>query len=617
MQGDSARPPVATPSNGPARAGRHRPGWQGDGLVLLLMPLVLLALDGHWIWSGPGRDNWIYYGYFRFARVYLEQFRDVYYSSRLSVILPGYLLRRLLPPLAANLVLHFGLYWLAVGAFYLTARAFVGRRAALLAVLVLGSQPYFLLAIGWNYVDGFGLAYFLAAAACLTLAAGQAVRPGGPPGAEGPESEGRPLLGSAPSRGRTPWGRRSCLALAGAAATALVSANLFYTVYLPLLAAGYLALLWPLPLRQAWRDLLWVIAGAAGAFCVLGLANRFGGHGYFLFLLPSARWLARFSRAESGFKHPASQWLRGALWLAFPLLILLSSLATLLRGLLVRLFEPASRLGRLVLFTQLQYVAFFALMAAVELGPQGVTFEYHYYASLLLAPACLALAGQVALLVAGIDRRTLTILAAACVAALAISQLPLLPARAMAALAPTSLLPPVLAGAGCLMIITSGRRGLRPALLFLLLLAGAQLLIKNLGGFRESWRPFHHDAAGLFHQIDSTLSVLQRADPSLQVRIWYNQEEDRAHYYLFDTVASALLICPHLVNFSFPDGGEGRLCGGQPFAPGLTIAVLSARQDAAAAALATLTRFGLHPRLRQRVVVPGPAPPFAILVIDT
>src|SRR3954471_16415815 len=129
-------------------------GW--DGLVLLALPFALLGLDSRWIWGGPGRDEWIYYGYFRFARLHLAEFGDRYYSSRLPVILPGYLTRHLLPPLAANLVLHLGLYWLAAGSFYLAARAFFGRRAALLSTLILGSQPFFLGALGWNYVDGFG-----------------------------------------------------------------------------------------------------------------------------------------------------------------------------------------------------------------------------------------------------------------------------------------------------------------------------------------------------------------------------------------------------------------------------------------------------------------------------
>jgi hypothetical protein len=184
----------------------------GYALLLALLPLAQTALRPRWLFDGPGADPWIYYGYFRFARIYLHEAWAEYYSSRLSVILPGFLAHRALPPLAANAALHLALYACAVGAFFLAARAYAGRRGALLAAVVLGSQPFFLNAVGSNYVDGFGMTYFLPALAALAGAAA------GHPGAK--------LL----------------LAAAGACAVAIVSANLFYTIYLPLLAAHFLVL---------------------------------------------------------------------------------------------------------------------------------------------------------------------------------------------------------------------------------------------------------------------------------------------------------------------------------------------------------------------------------------
>jgi len=63
------------------------------GALLAALPLAQAVLDRRWLFDGPGRDPWIYYGYFRFARVYLEEAASAYYSSRLSVILPGHLVR--------------------------------------------------------------------------------------------------------------------------------------------------------------------------------------------------------------------------------------------------------------------------------------------------------------------------------------------------------------------------------------------------------------------------------------------------------------------------------------------------------------------------------------------
>src|ERR1700726_1272540 len=103
------------------------------GMLLAVLPLAQAALDRRWLFDGAGRDPWIYYGYFRFARVYLEEAASAYYSSRLSVILPGHLVRKLLPAVPANVVLHLGLYACAIAAFYGSTRIYSGRRGALLA----------------------------------------------------------------------------------------------------------------------------------------------------------------------------------------------------------------------------------------------------------------------------------------------------------------------------------------------------------------------------------------------------------------------------------------------------------------------------------------------------
>jgi hypothetical protein len=578
-------PEEATVSHG---TGLRRAAW--DGLFLLLLPLAQLAIDPRWIFAEPGRDQWIYYGYFRFARIYLAEFADFYYSSRLSVILPGYLLRHLLPPVAANVVLHLLLFWLAAGCFYVAARAFAGRWAALLATLIVCSQPFFLLAIGWNYVDGFGIAYYLLALACLVLAV------------------------------RAPRWRPWLMAAAGAAAVAIVVANLFYAIYLPLLAAHLLALdAWGpwggderRPVRLLFlRDLPCAAAGAVLLFGGLAAVGHFWGHGPLSFLGATTRFLGDFSSRPSIFKHPASAWLGRAPWLCFPVVVLGCSAAVLVRCWPA---APGSRRGKLVLFSQLQYVAFFLAMALIELLPQGVTFQYPYYASLLLPAAGLALAGQLSLLADGFPARAFAKLAAMTVLALAIADLAPLSIAHHGPWPPKALLP-VAAGIGCVLIAASGRRGPRAALLFLVFLAASQLVLRGYLRAGERFKPHDGSIRRFFLQVDGTVSALREMAPALRLRLWYNQDEDRMKFY--DTVASTLILCGHILTTSFPDTAGGRMCDGEPLGPGLTIAVLSQRPDAASLALGSLARAGFRAHLVRRTVIPGPAPPFAIVFLVT
>ncbi len=576
------------------------------GALLAALPLAQVALDRRWLFDGPGRDPWIYYGYFRFARVYLEEAASAYYSSRLSVILPGHLVRKLLPAVPANVVLHLGLYACAIAAFYGTTRIYSGRRGALLASLVLGCQPYFLWAMGSNYVPGFGLTYFLLALAAIAAAAS---RPGGPSGSTA----------------------GVLLAAAGAAAVALVAANLFYALYLPLLAAHFLLL----NRHGARRRLLpaagWAAAGGTVAFAGLDAVGWLWGHGARVFLAPTVLWLWDFSKRPSVFKHPIALWGPHAWWLVFPLIVLGASLAWLLR----RHREtrspapPATASGSdgggsddggrpsgLRVFAQLQYVAAFAVMAACELEPHGMPLEYFYYALLLLPPACLALAGQLAPLLDRLTPRVFGGLAVATAAVLA----PISVGRVQPwelNRVPTIALP-LAAGVIAVAVIAAGWRGLRPAVMVMASLIASLLLIHNpFDSRRLRGHPAYADTYRFFRQVDSMLTRLQAADPSMRLRLWCSTDEEDGAFY--DSLACAWRLCDRLVTFSFPDVAGGRMCDGQPLQPGMKVAVLTQRPPPAAAAAAegALESIGLRARWRGASSVPGPVKPISLLVLET
>lgn len=569
------------------------------GMLLAVLPLAQAALDRRWLFDGPGRDAWIYYGYFRFARVYLEEAASAYYSSRLSVILPGHLVRKLLPAVPANVVLHLGLYACAIAAFYGSTRIYSGRRGALLASLVLGGQPYFLWAMGSNYVPGWGLTYFLVALAAIAAAAS---RPGG---------RAAGVL----------------LAVAGAAAVALVAANLFYALYLPLLAAHFLVL----NRHGARRPLLpaagWAAAGGAVAFAGLDAVGWLWGHGSKVFLAPTVLWLWDFSKQASIFKHPIARWGPHAWWLVFPVVVLGGSLAWLLRQ-HRQTRSPApnaaaggsdgggGRSSGLRVFAQLQYVAAFAVMAACELEPHGMPLEYFFYALLLLPPACLALAGQLAPL---LDRLTPRVFGGLAVATAAVL-VPISVGRVRPwelSRVPTIALP-LAAGAIAVAVIAAGWRGLRPAVLVMASLIASLLLIHNPfdsrrfgshGGYADSYR--------YFRQIDSILTRLQAADPSMRLRLWYSMDEEDGGFY--DSLACAWRLCERLVTISFPDVAGGRMCDGQPLQPGMKVAVLTQRPPPAAAAAAevALESIGLRARWLGAASVPGPEKPVSLVFLET
>jgi hypothetical protein len=561
--------------------------------LLALLPAGLLAVNSRWIWSGVERDPWIYYGYFRFARIYLHDFDTLYFSSRLSVILPGYLARHLLPAVPANLALHLALYWTALFALWGVLRSLYGHTTALLTVTACGVHPAFLLSIGRNLVDGFGLTYALLGLCFLTLAA----------------------------QGRA-W--RAWQFLAGGAVAALVVANLFFGLSGAFLVAYFVGLGMacrrrpilrsaggrqpilrsaggrrPLWRSAGWRRLVgrsaaWFALGGGAALGTLALVGHFWGGGRLLFLAATVEFLRDFLAHPSIFKRPYSAWLGGAVWLVFPALVLGGAVAMLWHG----RGSPSP-----LRFVQVLYCAFFAAMLAVQLTQHGVTLQFDYYASMLLPFAFIALGGQLAPVVAELPARRVWGLA------LAIAVLGIAAAftaswsGGFAAGSSLALLVPLCLGLGLVVVPAAGRRGLLPALFLLGSLALSQAVVaqRALAPRGGPWT----DQAGTFLQLDRSLSALRDLDPSLHLRLWYDDREPA--WKFFDTLASTVMLCPRLLTTHFPDAAGGRTCDGQQLGPGVKVAVLSARPEAGDLASAALRAIGLGCRRLGERSIPGPA----------
>ena len=561
--------------------GRQR-RFRDPGLaVLAALPLVLLAIDSDWIFSGPHRDAWIYYGYFENAIYLLRRFPEAYYSSRLAVILPGFVLHHLLPPLMANLVLHLALYWAAVLSFYGVVKKTFGVRVALLTGLALGCHPYLLSEVGWNYVDGFGIAYFLVALLLVTLAA------------------------ESPS-----W--RSLLVMAGAMATAIVSTNLFYVVYLPVLAGHFIVL----NQRRVNRvpplaGALWASLGATALFVLFGFLT-WGVNGDFLYLFSSLSFAAGSVGIPSIFRSDTYRWLPDAVWLVFPTVVLLGSALLLGRAWL----DPSLRWNRLLLWSQVQFLYLALLMLLLQFAGRPI-LQYFYYPTLLIPVAFLAFAGQVAQMMAELPGRRFVILAAA-VAVLQIVPLcvPLVRALSpMSTLFPSTVLLALPAGLGVVLVLARKAAGARAVLLAFLCLALSQLLVRQGGSIFWNFEKHGGDGRGLFLQMSHAVTAIESFDPSQNARLWYDAEEKDGGVY--DAVASAFLLCPRMINLDFPDLPDARMCDGVQLGPGVPIAILSADPAAFEKADAAIHGIGLSSRLLRREEIEGPSRGFAITYLRT
>lgn len=333
-----------------------------DIVLLALLPIVLVAcLPDHFI-SPFSIDAWLYFGYYLNLPEYLRTFDGLYYTTRLSTILPGWLAYQLFPPLIANYVLHVGLYYVSVGSLFLTLKETVNRRAAFISALALGCHFHFFTAIGWDYVDGFGIAYFLFSAWMLTAA----------------------------SRSRFP---RTCLLAAGAGALAMGVANITYFLLVPLLLGHYLVLNWHRRGLYLLSGTVWFVFGAGGLFALLGTIN-WSIAGRFWFLLPSFAWTYSFMReaAPSPWQVPLAEWIFHASWLVFPCVAACGGILALLRS----RFAGSRPLSGIALYYQLQLLVTMAGFAVANMQGRVCMLQFLHYASLLMPLVFLALGGQLA-----------------------------------------------------------------------------------------------------------------------------------------------------------------------------------------------------------------------------
>jgi hypothetical protein len=257
-------------------------------LIIVLMPLVLLAVNVNWIFSEPiFVDRWFYSGFHLHLPLLQSAFGDTYYASRLPWTVIGWLLHSALGDERALYVLHFAVFYLAVFSLYAAIRTiFASSSAAGVAAVLLGTNSFFLVAAGWDYVSGPLMACSLASIAAMA--------------------------GTAISRR---W--RVAAFLWGIAACSMVSMYLSMVLFVPIQVGMFLFLNRLRGKRSVVLAAVWTSAGGLAAMLFMGLINWVSG-GPFLYILNQIRVVGSVTAGRFEYVLPSFDWIWLAVWLLVP-----------------------------------------------------------------------------------------------------------------------------------------------------------------------------------------------------------------------------------------------------------------------------------------------------------
>ncbi len=321
--------------------------------IIMATPWLILAVHPN-LFINPNTniwiDSWVNTGFFLSLPEHLTRWGGTYYSTRLSWLLPGFVVHQLLSPLSANYVLHVGFFYALLFSLYALVAAGVNRTAALLVTLLVAWDPELLASMSWDYVDGAVITYFVVTLLCLEKAAAINAR----------------------------WW--AWAAGAGAGLACLVTANLVGGTLWPV--CGLFLLLRVGVAR--WRRMLAVLAVSAATalmvFVVFGFANQQLG-GRFIFLAASFTYARERMWLPSPWEAQGA-WLGGAMFLVLPAVAALGAVLAFLRR------SPTLAFAGAVQLTLLAAVVWWMIHSALW------THSIHiwYYTSYLIPLALLALA---------------------------------------------------------------------------------------------------------------------------------------------------------------------------------------------------------------------------------
>ena len=476
-------------------------------LIVGALPLLQAAVNHQWLFTSESDlDPWIYLGYFTDLTGHLRAFPQTYYGSRLAWIVPGAVAYRIFSPVLANYVLHLSLCVVSLTSLYLTLRWTTRRDVAFLVTVLTAGYPYFLWSMGWNYVDGAGIAYFLLTTCLLTYAV---------------RSRRRHLF----------------IGLAGAAFACAVHTNLMWLFFAPVaLAYGLFGL--DAPTRRAMATI--PLAFGAGGAVLTAIFAGFTASvtGEWLFFLPSFSSGHAFT-VDNPWRATGHGWISRAPWLAAPAIVTVLTIAFLVRA----ARRPDLR-DRPSVFFASQHLAFVAIFAAFELAAVPL-LELQAYASYFIPVMALACAGM---LHSAARRGTAfdsPVVAAAAIAAATLpysspvshANLPIAPVLSFARPAVCLAVAAVAAAFG----------NTASTLAFLTAVAAANVQMAESGTFSNK-HPM--DKSEVFRAVVETIPGFRACDPSGDARFWYDVTEPAG--LVFRASASTQLWSYRLIGEAFP-----------------------------------------------------------------
>jgi hypothetical protein len=522
-------------------------------LAVVLLPLIILLLDSNVFFSKAGwLDSWYYYSYFRHLSEFKKVlFPDTYYGSRMSWILPGYLVNRIFSPLAANYILHLGTYYTGAVSLYVILKTFYSRASASLAVTTFTCNPYLWSAVGTDYVDGFGISGYLLALATL---AG---------------------IGSADRS-------RLRLSLAGAACAAVIYTNTVWLLFSPALLFFYILLRRPKGRANVFKALIqftiWFGTGAAALTLVLGIFN-YSIDGNFWFYLPSVLFTLHNAGRAQPWHSATYEWVKHANWLIYAAVMILAVIARWLRGAATgKPDTPAAA------FFRWHFFSLTLIFVLLELKGMYM-LEWAFYASYLI-PATFLVAGSALLDIDKENKPFLIVTAAAFILVL-----PWTGAAVPVWAALSNISPPLLfsvaTGAILLRAVLPGNRlGLAACLIGFALL---NFYIRGVTGQSGDQADRPHGASEAFVRMTTSVDAIDQERSGGQVLFWYDTKDP--HLDEFDSINSFFLWGYTWIGRAFPAIDP---VANERVTPGRMIAVLSSKGDSGA--LMNQANLALKPR---------------------